>query len=115
MNLFDTLEKVGDTITTQGQEVVKKAKEVTENVKLNAQIREQENKLKDAYAVIGKLYYEENRDAQEEKYADAFKTIEQIIEKIIELKGTQTCENCGTQVDKDAVYCSKCGSRCQAP
>lgn len=111
MNLFDTLEKVGDTISTQGQEVVKKAKEVTETVKQNALIREQENKIKDAYAQVGKLYFEEYKDAQEEKYAEAFKTIEQSKEKLKQLKGTRDCENCGAEVDKDAVYCSKCGER----
>lgn len=111
MNLFDTLEKVGDTITTQGQEVVKKAKEVTETVKLNVKIREEEQKMKEAFITIGKLYYKENKATQEEKYVEAFKIIEQAEAKIIDLKGSRTCENCGEEVDKDSVYCSKCGEK----
>jgi formylmethanofuran dehydrogenase subunit E len=100
-----------DTIKAQGQEVVKKAKEVTENVKLNNQIREEENKMREAFTEIGELYYEEHNEIQEDKYVEAFKTIELAKEKIIQLKGIRTCENCGADVSKDAVYCSKCGEK----
>jgi len=56
----------------------------------------------------------------EEEYADEFKIIEaglikiaSLEDEIAELEGTRVCAECGAKVEKDAMYCSRCGAPMQ--
>lgn len=111
MDIFETLDKVGETVVNQSKLAAKKAKEVTENVKVANRIFEEEKKIKEAFITIGKIYYQEHKDMPEEAYVAAFRVIEESQETIAELKGVDICSNCGAQVDKVSVFCDKCGEK----
>lgn len=111
MDIFETLDKVGETVVNQGKLAAKKAKEVTENVKIANQVFEEEKKIKEALLTVGKIYYQEHKDMPEEEYVAAFRAIEEAQETIAELKGVDICNNCGAQVDKKSVFCNKCGEK----
>lgn len=111
MDIFETFEKIGETVVNQGKIIGKKAKEVTDNVKVTNRIYDEEKKIKEALLTIGKIYYEEHKNMPEEAYVAAFRVIEEAQETISDLKGIDFCSNCGAHVDKESVYCDKCGEK----
>uniref|UniRef100_UPI000A924A75 zinc ribbon domain-containing protein n=1 Tax=Clostridium sp. NkU-1 TaxID=1095009 RepID=UPI000A924A75 len=73
-------------------------------------------KLEEAYAVIGKQYYEANSEP-EEAYAKAYEAVRASRERIAALEielsqseGTHICAECGAKVSKNSFYCGKCGA-----
>lgn len=61
MNMDALFEEVGKTIAVTGREAARKAKEVTENVQLKAQLATEKSHLKELYAALGKWYYEKSQ------------------------------------------------------
>ena len=110
------LEELGKTLTDTGKEVATKAKALTETIQLKTQISTEKTKLEEAYAAIGRIYYESNREPEEAytKVYDAVKTCRERIAALeIELtqsEGSRICAVCGAKVPKDSLYCGKCGA-----
>lgn len=91
---MDFFEKVGETITTKGREVTDKAKDIAEIANLRSQISTCEEVVKKNYLEIGKLYYEQFKDAEYDDFAEqcsavanAKAGIQALEEKIQEIKG----------------------------
>ena len=91
---MDFFNKVEETITTQGQAVVDKAKELAEIARLKNQISMCEEVLKKNYTEIGRIYYENFGDSAEalfEKQCRNIKNaqngIEELEKQIREIKG----------------------------
>lgn len=110
------LEELGKTLTDTGKEVATKAKALTETIQLKTQISAEKTKLEEAYAAIGRIYYESNREP-EEAYAKAYEAVKTCRERIAALEieltqneGSRICAVCGAKVPKDSLYCGKCGS-----
>ena len=110
------LEELGKTLTDTGKEVATKAKALTETIQLKTQISTEKTKLEEAYAAIGRLYYEANREP-DEAYAKAYEAVKSCRERIAALEieltqneGSRICAVCGAKVPKDSLYCGKCGS-----
>lgn len=72
---MDFINKVEETITTKGQVVVDKAKEMAEIASLKSQIGTCEDVIKKNYAEIGKLYYENFGNCAEELFAKQCRAI----------------------------------------
>lgn len=110
------LEELGKTLTDTGKEVATKAKALTEAIQLKTQINTEKAKLEEAYAVIGKQFYEANKEPGE-RYAKAFEAVRASRERIAALEieltqseGTRICAECGAKVPKDSLFCGKCGA-----
>lgn len=93
-NTMDLFEKIGDTITTKGQEAVDKAKEIAEIANLRSQIATCEEVIKKNYLEIGRLYYELYGDMEEETFAKQCRAIQnarhgvdELQKKINDIKG----------------------------
>ena len=91
---MDFINKVEETITTKGQRVVDKAKEMAEVASLKSQIGTCEEVIKKNYAEIGRLYYENYGDNPEElfeKQCRAFQNaqngVQDLEQKIRQIKG----------------------------
>lgn len=115
------LEELSKTLTDTGKEVATKAKAITESIQLKTQISGEKTKLEEAYAVIGKLYYEANLEP-EENYGRAFEAVKACRERIAALEieltqneGSRVCAECGAKVPKDSMYCGKCGAPIKEP
>lgn len=109
-------EELGKTLTDTGKEVATKAKALTETLQLKTQINGEKTKLEAAYAVIGKQYYEANKEP-EEAYAKAYEAVRASRERIAaleieltQIEGTRICAECGAIVPKDSCFCGKCGA-----
>lgn len=91
---MDFLEKVGETITTKGREVTDKAKDLAEIASLRGQISTCEEVIRKNYMEIGKLYYEQYKEAEYNDFteqctaiANAKSGVKALEEKINEIKG----------------------------
>ncbi len=113
-------EELGKTLTKVGEATAQKTKEVAEFTKVNAKILEVQNKLDKAYAEVGKRYLELHPANEEEEMKSAvngvYKLEDQLRDlkrQLQELKGTVKCDQCGTQCDANASFCSVCGKELQ--
>lgn len=91
---MEFFEKVGETITAKGKDVADKAKDFAEIASLRSQISTCEEVMKKNYLEIGKLYYEQFKDAEVNDFADQITAItnakngvEALEAKIKEIKG----------------------------
>ena len=110
-------EKMGETLTVKGKDVADKARELAEVNRLNTQISVQKKKIENLYKEIGQLIYENREDwksadvsAQIEQIDSAQKSIEGLQKDILRVKGVRKCENCGAEIDRNMVFCPKCGT-----
>lgn len=115
MAFFDRL---GETIVSKSKDVAQKTKDFAEVSNLNSQIRSQEDLIRNAYMEIGQLYYAANRSNPNGLYGEQIRAIlaaEAEIEirrqKIREIKGVKTCEQCGADIPLGATFCANCGAK----
>lgn len=121
MPIFDNLgKKVGEAAQT----AAKKSSELVETTKLNMNISTAEDKINKIYLKIGKntfakfnAGYEINPD-----FVDDCKEIKQLQDeinnlkaKIMELKNVKLCTSCGAELNRDVMFCPKCGSKQEQP
>ncbi len=91
---MDFFEKVGETITEKGKEVTNKAKDIAEIAGLRNQISTCEDVIRKNYLEIGRLYYEQFANSENNAFeeqcmaiANAKNGVEALEEKIREIKG----------------------------
>jgi RNA polymerase subunit RPABC4/transcription elongation factor Spt4 len=119
MAIFD---KLGETISTKSKIVAKKAKEFAEVTSLNTQISTEEDIINKTYTEIGKLYFEQNKDHEEDPFLPQFHSIfdaqghiEQLRQQIEKIKGIHSCPFCGAEMQAGAAFCSSCGTKSEVP
>lgn len=123
-NLKENLGNLGKTISKRTGEVVevftKKTEETIEIQKIKSQIRAMKRDNKNDYQDMGKMIFERYQNGEEldEAYMEICKAIEsrksaiaECKEQVAEIKGLDVCVNCQAHVDKDVVYCPKCGEK----
>ena len=110
-------EDFGKKLTKVGEVTAQKTKEVAEFTKLNAKILDVQNKLDKAYIEVGKKYVElhpVNEDEQMKYVVDAAYALEdqlkELRKQLQDLKGMVKCDVCGSEIDAEAVFCSRCGA-----
>lgn len=114
------LDELGKVIGDKSKEAANKVKDITSVLQLKSKLSSEKEKVNKAYLSLGKAYYDRHEISIEEEYADEFKIIEAglikiaaLEEEIAELEGTRVCAECGAKVEKDAMYCGRCGAPMQ--
>lgn len=122
MTFFDELKKnlsgVTDTVAKTSENVMKKSSTAIEIQKAKMKKVSLEGDMKELYASLGKLYFEEYADGDMpkemaelcEKITSCQHAINEAEQRAALLKGVVICSNCQAEVDKDASYCPKCGA-----
>lgn len=117
---MDFFNKLGDVISETGKDVSQKVSDLTGIARLNMDVRKREDFVKKQYTEIGKQYYELHKE-DEEPFFEEIKLIRETLQEIDELKiqiadlkGKKKCPACGTVNEGDAVYCTKCGAKCES-
>lgn len=118
------LDNLTRKVTETAKTAAKKSGELVETTKISMAISGEEEKINKAYAQIGKDIYEayaagyEIPKGFEEKCLE-IKSIQNEInslkEKIAELKGIKYCIQCGSEMERNVVFCSKCGTKNEIP
>lgn len=105
-----------------GQEAAGKAKDLAEVTKLQLAQKEQERKLEQLYAQLGKCFYEKAVQEEGAEFSDLLQSITQTLEEIetckqqqILIKGGVRCAACGTLMEADAMFCPNCGAQKELP
>lgn len=117
MSIFNNITK---KVTETAKSAAKKSGDIVEVTKLNISITGEEEKIKRAYDDIGKIVYESF--ARGEKIADPFKQycekvgeyekkIEEMRQKILELRNIKMCPECSTELLVEMAYCHTCGKK----
>lgn len=122
MAFFDELKKnlsgVTDTVAKTSESVMKKSGTAIEIQKAKLKKVSLESDMRELYASLGKLYFEEYADGDMpkemaelcEKITACQHAINEAEQRAALLKGVVICTNCQAEVDKDASYCPKCGA-----
>lgn len=112
-------DNVKNKVSEAGKSAAKMTKEIADTAKLKAEINGAKSTIENAYSDIGKLYYEQKKNAPDEGYAELIAKISEasaLIEKkeqeIRDIKGEVICPQCGKCVNgKNIVFCPACGAR----
>ena len=114
------LENLGKRVGEAAQAAAKKSGELVEVTKLNVNINSEEDKIQKLYSQIGKTIFEKysasgfvEDDAKEacEAIVVHEQNIKALRDKISEVRGTKQCIGCGAEMEKNQIFCSKCGAR----
>ncbi len=117
MAFFDNM---GKKLGEAAQAAAKKSGELVEVTKLNVNINSEEDKIQKLYTQIGKKVFEKyseagTADADFIEDCEAIKVhelnVKNLREKILEVKNMKQCTGCGAELERNQIFCSKCGTR----
>lgn len=119
----DFFGSLSETLSKTAKELSGRAEEVYETQRLRNKISGEERQVEKAMADLGRIIYK--RYKEEVPLDDAEKAlceqIEQRMEQIakyktdiseLKTKSKRFCPSCGSLLEKDAAFCSKCGAAC---
>lgn len=111
MAFFDDVKKLGKNVADKGKDLV----EVT---KLNSQIGTEQGKINEIFGRIGAQVYENYKAGNDSGFgefcaqvAELEAKINELRQKVMEIKDSAKCPNCGAEVAKDVAFCPKCGTK----
>ncbi len=117
MSIFkDISKKVGEAAHV----AAKKSNEIVESTKINLGIKSEEDKIDEILLQIGKKLYEKFSQSEEipEEFKSMFEDLQshkavlnELREKLLDIKNLKECPSCGEKVDEDITFCPKCGSK----
>ncbi len=112
------LDDLGRTISGVGQSTIQKTREMSDTMKYNSLISDEERAIKNYFTSLGELYYNEHAECAEGAY---FPIVEQINEcrsrisdykSIIDaIKAKRKCPYCGASLSQDDLFCASCGKK----
>ena len=111
------LDKFVDSISAAGQGVSQKAKTVTESVKINGQIRNNEKMIEKITFQVGVQCVREHLKEEGTEYDELFKEIirlqnenRDLQEQLQRLTAARDCPQCGASNNVSAKFCVNCGA-----
>ena len=117
LNLFG--KKVSKTVTKTYKVATEKSGKLIEEAKLRMQIASENDKMSEKLEEIGAAVYEDFK-AGNSTYADfedlckeiesSEALVQEMRDKILEMKKLKQCAVCGSELLRDDRYCSKCGA-----
>lgn len=119
---MDFLDKLNNVITSTGQDVAKKARDLADITSLNSQIKACNDNIDRLYREIGKQYFNDYKDKEsDDLYFEKIQLIQSDLDRISELsdevariKGNVKCKSCNAYVDSKAVFCPSCGEKLES-
>jgi uncharacterized coiled-coil DUF342 family protein len=117
MSVLDNLTK---KVTDTAKAAAKMSGSVVEVTRLNMNINAEEEKVRKIYSDMGKQLYEDYTEGKSVgdkileycvKIDEIIATIDEMREKILELRNIKACPNCGMELDIEMEYCYKCGRK----
>lgn len=116
MEFFNKLSKKASETYQMTKE---KTTQISGELKLRNKINENNNKIENIYAEIGKMVVEAHFKGEELNKEEVTPKCEEIARireenekaetEILALKKIKKCVNCGLELPEDAEFCSKCG------
>ena len=117
MAFLDDLDR---KVTSLGQGVKQKSKEVTDSVKLNSALKSLGNQKKEEYEKLGEAYFklccenEEKAVPELEEFTAHLKELisqeKELQEQIQKIKNVVYCPNCNAELPGESKFCNVCGT-----
>lgn len=120
------INKLGVRVTKFGEKFKDSALKTTGNWKIDAQIRELQNEITDAYRILGFAYYEkmktddpavrDNFDIKSKNLIDEIDNKSNQLTTLVESKTLlvqKRCNQCSKEVPDDSLFCPYCGASCK--
>ncbi len=111
------IEELGKAIGSGSRKAANKVKDMTGILQLKSKLSAEREKINRAYISLGQAYYDKHERSIEEEFANEFKIIgaglvkiAALEDEIAELEGARVCAECGSRVERSAMYCSRCGA-----
>ena len=107
------------SVSRFAQNAVTKSKEMAETTRLNLEISNAEQKIKNTHLELGKYIAEhpELVNIQEETVAAHLQTIadtkaeiEKLNATLLDIRNVNICSSCGAEVSRNSKFCGKCGN-----
>ena len=99
-----------------------KAEDIVNITKIKNLMSDKEKEIQDDFATLGKSYYQKCGNEQTSEFYElcqkitiAIREIEQLNQEMLNLKNVKVCPNCGSENDKNSLFCGECGQRLQEP
>ncbi len=117
MALFDDLKS---KVTEMSKSAMQKSNEIVEVTKINLAIGDAQSEIDKILKDMGKIIYDaylEGENFGEEieskctKISEIIDNINDMKEKLAELKRVKICPNCEGENEPNATFCSKCGNK----
>ena len=118
---MDFLNKLGKKASETYQATKEKASTISEELKLKSKINSLEEKIFEIYAEVGEIVYNEIKDGKDVSKEEVAIKCEDISRKkdeisklkveLLAVKKIKKCINCGVELELEAEFCSKCGSK----
>lgn len=111
MAFFDEVKKLSKNVADKGKDLV----EVT---KLNSQVSTEQAKIAEIFGKIGAQVYENYKAGNDSGFgefcaqiAEVEVKINELKSKVMEIKESAKCPQCGAEVAKETAFCPKCGTK----
>jgi len=115
------IDKMKDSISEAGQEVSTRAKNASENARINNQIRSNEKKIGKLTEEVGSLCVDRHLDETDTEYEDLFEQIRELKEtnqglqqELAKVSDVKVCAQCGFSNKSTAKFCINCGAPLQS-
>lgn len=112
---MDFFKKVSDGVS-------QKATDVSATMRLNSQIKNDEEEMNKTLKSLGELYYNNAKQGTDGDYTAMIARIDELKaditackEQLIDLKGMIQCPKCGAELEKGARFCVQCGYELPVP
>jgi chaperonin cofactor prefoldin len=121
MSIFENISK---RVSETAKAAAKKSGDIVEVTRLSVGINAEEDKIKKVYTDIGKILYQMYKSGQKvsddlkphcEKVDSYEKNIEEMKQKILQLRNVKLCPTCETELEMDMAYCFRCGEKQEIP
>ncbi len=108
-----------DNVGRMAHNAVTKSKEMAEITRLNLEISNQEQKIKELYTSAGEYLLNNPQlvDAQDETFSQKRESLAQLQEKIeqsrqalLDVRNINVCPSCGAEVNRSSRFCDRCGT-----
>jgi hypothetical protein len=109
-----------DKAKKAAQDAKDKTTEIIEVSKVNKQIGQQEDKIKETYVLMGKQVFSNFMNGIEitpdlkvmcEEIVAAKETTEELRKQILVIKNIKICPTCKTEMELIIAFCPKCGTK----
>ena len=106
-----------------GKKTSETTSRIAKETKLKIKVNENKGKVNDLYKQIGQKVYEQYTKKEDQTdLKDLFKQVDSLLSEIEEankemltLNNKKLCSNCQEELEKDAQFCQKCGTKQPEP
>lgn len=119
-NAAEVAEKAKKSAVEVADKAKKKTTEITNLAKINLNIKSNEAKLAAVYEEIGRLFYNAERQGEDNtaEIAESIIKADQLVADIAEgkkelakLRNVRVCTECGAEIDISFAFCNFCGAK----